>query len=85
MRQITRVSRSSKHVFNYFQRFTTTRALYLWKRQFRLTLPLRGVSSRDVLAAVDGHGVAVIASTSRPPTLDDVYLQLTGDRLAAAA
>src|SRR4051812_9689710 len=50
-----------------------------------LTLPLRGVASRDVFAAVDQYGVTVIAAASRPPTLDDVYLQLTGDRLAAAA
>ena len=50
-----------------------------------LTLPLRGTTSRQVFAAVDQYGVTVIATSSRPPTLDDVYLQLTGDRLASAA
>jgi ABC-2 type transport system ATP-binding protein len=49
-----------------------------------LTLPLRGRSARDVFAAVDDFGVAVIAATTRPPSLDDVYLNLTGGRLAAA-
>ena len=50
-----------------------------------LTLPLRGTSARDVFSAVDDFGAAVIASTTRPPSLDDVYLNLTGGRLAAAA
>jgi ABC-2 type transport system ATP-binding protein len=50
-----------------------------------LTLPLRGIPARDVFAAVDGFGASVIATTTRPPTLDDVYLNLTGGRLAAAA
>jgi len=34
---------------------------------------------------VNDLGLAVAAMTTRAPTLDDVYLQLTGDRLAAAA
>jgi ABC-2 type transport system ATP-binding protein len=50
-----------------------------------LTLPLGRRSAREVLAGVDALGVPAIASTTRPPTLDDVYLQLTGDRLAGAA
>ena len=50
-----------------------------------LTLPLRGSSATDVFAAVDDFGAAVIATTTRPPSLDDVYLNLTGGRLAAAA
>jgi len=50
-----------------------------------LTLPLRGKPARDVLVAVDDFGASVIATTTRPPTLDDVYLNLTGGRLAAAA
>ena len=50
-----------------------------------LTIPLHGTTSREVFAAVERYGVSVIASSSRPPTLDDVYLQLTGARLAAAA
>jgi ABC-2 type transport system ATP-binding protein len=50
-----------------------------------LTLPLRGKPARAVYAAVDDYGASVIATTTRPPTLDDVYLDLTGGRLAAAA
>jgi hypothetical protein len=49
-----------------------------------LTVPLRDASSRDAIAAVNELGVATAIST-RQPTLDDVYLRLTGDRLAAAA
>jgi hypothetical protein len=37
-----------------------------------------------VLDAVHDFGVTVTASTARKPTLDDVYLQLTGDRIVAA-
>jgi ABC-2 type transport system ATP-binding protein len=40
-------------------------------------------SGRDVVAAITESGVAVRAITSRAPTLDDVYLQLTGESLAA--
>ena len=50
-----------------------------------LTLPLRGTPTRDVFAAVDEFGAVVVASTTRPPTLDDVYLNLTGISLVAAA
>ena len=50
-----------------------------------LTLPLRGTPTRDVFAAVDDFGAVVVASTTRPPTLDDVYLNLTGSSLVAAA
>ena len=50
-----------------------------------LTLPLRGTPTRDVFAAVDDFGAVVVASTARPPTLDDVYLNLTGSSLVAAA
>jgi ABC-2 type transport system ATP-binding protein len=48
-----------------------------------LTLPLRGVTTRDVFDALDVSDFRVVASSSRPPTLDDVYLDLTGGRLAA--
>ena len=50
-----------------------------------LTLPLRGTPARDVFAAADSYGATVVAMSSRPPTLDDVYLDLTGGRLATAA
>jgi ABC-2 type transport system ATP-binding protein len=47
-----------------------------------LTLPLRGLSAREAIAAIGDLGLAS-AITAREPTLDDVYLRLTGDRLAA--
>ena len=49
-----------------------------------LTVPLRDGSSNDAIAVVSELGVATSIS-ARQPTLDDVYLRLTGDRLAAAA
>ena len=49
-----------------------------------LTVPLREHASFDAVAAINQLGVATAVSTRRP-TLDDVYLQLTGDRLAEAA
>jgi ABC-2 type transport system ATP-binding protein len=50
----------------------------------RLTVPLHNHSSRDAIAAVHELGL-VGAISAREPTLDDVYLRLTGDSLAAAA
>ena len=49
-----------------------------------LTMPLREGGSDRAVAAARDLGLARAIST-RQPTLDDVYLQLTGDRLAAAA
>jgi ABC-2 type transport system ATP-binding protein len=46
-----------------------------------LTVPLHDRSAGDVMAALDRAGVSAAAISSRPPTLDDVYLRLTGDRL----
>jgi ABC-2 type transport system ATP-binding protein len=48
-----------------------------------LTIPVRGRSTDTVLSAVREIGLAAAATTTRPPTLDDVYLRLTGDTLAA--
>ncbi len=48
-----------------------------------VTLPIRNRPSSDVLDTVADLGVPVVATTTRPPTLDDVYLRLTGGRLAA--
>jgi len=50
----------------------------------RLTLPLHDRSSRDAIAAIHELGLTG-AISAREPTLDDVYLRLTGDSLAAAA
>jgi hypothetical protein len=41
-------------------------------------------SSREAIAAVHDLGIRG-AISAREPTLDDVYLRLTGDSLAAAA
>ena len=48
-----------------------------------LTIPVRGRSADVVLTAVRESGVAATTTSTRPPTLDDVYLRLTGDTLAA--
>jgi ABC-2 type transport system ATP-binding protein len=48
-----------------------------------ITVPLRDRSARAVIDTVADFGAAVVQTTTRPPTLDDVYLRLTGDRLAA--
>ncbi|MBV8949635.1 MAG: ABC transporter ATP-binding protein [Actinobacteria bacterium] len=48
-----------------------------------VTVPLTGQSSADVLGAVADLGAVLASTTTRAPTLDDVYLRLTGGRLAA--
>src|SRR5206468_5673652 len=50
-----------------------------------LTVPLHETTARAAMAAIDGLGLAPSSIGARPPTLDDVYLRLTGDSLAAAA
>ena len=50
----------------------------------RLTLPLHDSSPGEAIAAIHELGLTG-AISSREPTLDDVYLRLTGDSLAAAA
>jgi ABC-2 type transport system ATP-binding protein len=49
-----------------------------------LTVPLHEHAAREAIAAAHELGLADGLST-RHPTLDDVYLQLTGDRLADTA
>src|ERR671930_569261 len=49
-----------------------------------VTVPLNGHGSADAIAVVKELRLAA-AVTTRPPTLDDVYLRLTGGRLAEAA
>ena len=44
----------------------------------RLTVPLRGRPAGDALAAVEAERIRVSEISTRAPTLDDVYLQLTG-------
>jgi ABC-2 type transport system ATP-binding protein len=50
----------------------------------RVTVPLHGARSGDAIATIHNLGLAG-AISAREPTLDDVYLRLTGDSLAAAA
>jgi ABC-2 type transport system ATP-binding protein len=49
-----------------------------------LSVPLHDRSAADAIAAIDGLGVAA-GIASRRPTLDDVYLRLTGAELPEAA
>jgi ABC-2 type transport system ATP-binding protein len=48
-----------------------------------LTVPVGRRSARNTIAAIADLGIRAEAVTTRKPTLDDVYLQLTGSRLAA--
>jgi ABC-2 type transport system ATP-binding protein len=50
-----------------------------------LTVPLHDAGAGEAVASVERAGIAAAGITSRPPTLDDVYLRLTGDRIAVAA
>jgi ABC-2 type transport system ATP-binding protein len=50
-----------------------------------LTVPLHDVSAAEALAAIDHSGLTTSAISTRQPTLDDVYLRLTGDGFAVAA
>ncbi len=47
-----------------------------------LTLPLHERTSADLLAALEHVGLSSTAISTRTPTLDDVYLRLTGARIA---
>jgi ABC-2 type transport system ATP-binding protein len=49
-----------------------------------LTVPLNGHTSGQAIAAIHELGLAAAVS-ARQPTLDDVYLRLTGGRLAEVA
>jgi ABC-2 type transport system ATP-binding protein len=48
-----------------------------------VTVPLRGRAAADAIADLRELGIPTTAVSARPPTLDDVYLRLTGDRLGA--
>jgi hypothetical protein len=50
-----------------------------------LTIPLHEASAGEAIAALGRAGLTAGGISSRQPTLDDVYLRLTGDRLAEAA
>jgi ABC-2 type transport system ATP-binding protein len=50
-----------------------------------ITVPLDGMAPADAVAAIHESGVRTTAVATRQPTLDDVYLRLTGGQLNAAA
>jgi ABC-2 type transport system ATP-binding protein len=50
-----------------------------------LSVPLHDRSSVDAVSAIHDLRVPIAAMSTRRPTLDDVYLRLTGDRIADAA
>jgi ABC-2 type transport system ATP-binding protein len=50
-----------------------------------ITVPLGGRPAATALDALAGAGLAPTAVTTRRPTLDDVYLRLTGGSLSLAA
>ena len=50
-----------------------------------LTVPLHEHTATAAVAAIHDSRIPVAALATRRPTLDDVYLRLTGDRIAAAA
>jgi len=48
-----------------------------------VTVPLHARASGATIAAASAAGIPTTSVTTRPPTLDDVYLRLTGSYLAA--
>jgi ABC-2 type transport system ATP-binding protein len=50
-----------------------------------LTVPLHDGGAGEAIAAVERAGVRTVSVTTRKPSLDDVYLRLTGGQLADTA
>ena len=50
-----------------------------------IAVPLRGRGAAEAVAAIERLRIRTASITTREPTLDDVYLRLTGGQLAAAA
>jgi ABC-2 type transport system ATP-binding protein len=50
-----------------------------------VTVPLHDATAGDAIGAINRAGLAASSINTRRPTLDDVYLRLTGEDLAAAA
>ena len=48
-----------------------------------VTLPVRDGAGAGSITAIRDLGLATVSISTRRPTLDDVYLRLTGDRIAA--
>src|SRR3954451_17268578 len=50
-----------------------------------VALPLHDRTAAAAISEIDAAGLAPVSIATRRPTLDDVYLRLTGDRIADAA
>src|SRR5262249_38060171 len=50
----------------------------------RVTVPLHEHAATDALAAIDQERLRISEIATRAPTLDDVYLELTGARIGEA-
>jgi ABC-2 type transport system ATP-binding protein len=50
-----------------------------------VTVPLRHHTAAQAIAAIDATDLRAAGITTRTPTLDDVYLRLTGNQLVEAA
>jgi ABC-2 type transport system ATP-binding protein len=50
-----------------------------------ISLPLHDRTAAEAIAAIERAGVRTASISTREPTLDDVYLRLTGGQLSAAA
>jgi ABC-2 type transport system ATP-binding protein len=50
-----------------------------------LTIPLADLRARDAIAEIERAQLRIASLSTRRPTVDDVYLHLTGGRLAEAA
>jgi hypothetical protein len=50
-----------------------------------LTIPLHGRPVTEAIAALGETSLLPSGVATRQPTLDDVYLRLTGDRISEAA
>ena len=50
-----------------------------------LTVPLHNHGAAEAISAISAAGLKPLQISSRTPSLDDVYLRLTGDRIAVAA
>jgi ABC-2 type transport system ATP-binding protein len=48
-----------------------------------VTVPLHDLASNDAMRVIDQLDIPTAGVMARPPSLDDVYLQLTGEQIAA--
>ncbi|HEY2803049.1 MAG TPA: ATP-binding cassette domain-containing protein [Actinomycetota bacterium] len=50
-----------------------------------IVVPVRRRAADEVIAAARATGIGIVSAVGRPPTLDDVYLRLTGEDQPQAA